>query len=58
MRREPSGTLGENRRWKRLKQNDPMQKEIRETPDLTHLLDSFGAARPRPMWTVFPTDEE
>ena len=32
--------LGEKYRWKRLKQNDPMQKEMREVPDLIHRLDS------------------
>jgi len=41
--------LGEKYRWKRLKQKEPMQKEMRETPDLIQRFDSVGAAKPRPM---------
>ena len=41
--------LGVKRRWKRLKMKEPMQKAMRDTPDLIQRLDSWGAARPRPM---------
>lgn len=47
---------GVKKRWKRLKKKEPMQNEIRETPDLIHRFDSDGAASPSPMYTVFPTE--
>jgi hypothetical protein len=41
--------LGVKNRWKRLKQKDPIQNEMRETLDLIHRFDSFGAASPSPI---------
>ena len=40
---------GMKKRWKRLKQKDPMQKDMRATPDLIQRCDSLGAAKPSPM---------
>src|SRR3569833_1185054 len=39
---------GEKKRWKRAKTKEPTQKQASDVPDLTHRVDSRGAASPRP----------
>lgn len=46
--------FGENRRWNELKNTEPTQKHPSDVPDLIHRVDSYGAARPSPKYTVFP----
>src|SRR4051812_10102834 len=47
--------FGEKKRWNRLKTKDPAQNEASDVPDLIQRVDSVGCARPRPMYTVFPS---